>query len=52
MNFNAEYIENITPIESSIFIKYKQAELARIEEANKTSNTNPSVGSMPSPMDI
>ena len=52
MNFSAEYIENITPIESSIFIKYKQAELARKEEAKKSSNSGPSIGSMASPMDI
>ena len=48
MNFSAEYIDSVTPIESNIFLAHKSAEVEKQKQAN-ASNEAPMVGSLPVP---
>ena len=48
MKFPPQYIDNIPPIECNIYVAYKTAEVER-QKQNSKENTDPSVGSMPTP---
>tara|TARA_B100001094_G_C18131899_1_gene772756 strand:+ start:683 stop:1597 length:915 start_codon:yes stop_codon:yes gene_type:complete len=48
MKFSAEYIDNITPIESNIYVAYKVAEVDKQKKAAKSSE-GPMLGGIPQP---
>lgn len=45
MRFTAEYIENITPAESNIYISQKKQEIEQRKQAQNQKQNNPTVGS-------
>lgn len=44
INFTAEYIQSITPIESNIYIQQKQQEVERQKQAQQKQSNQPTVG--------
>lgn len=48
MGFTAEYIENITPTESHIYIQQKRQEIDRQKQQNQQDNQGPTIGAVPS----
>lgn len=48
MGFTAEYIENITPTESHIYIQQKRQELERQKQQNQQDKQGPTIGAVPS----
>ena len=48
MKFSPQYIDNITPIESNIYVAYKVAEVEKQKQESKK-NEGPMIGQIPAP---